>query len=91
MRIRLTKPIAQNGRVVPAGVILTDAPPAFMKKLLLQNRAELVVDGNGSEALPVPHPIKDRAKPAHEDAAATRPVATAQKARKTRKAVKADD
>ena len=44
MKVRLTKPLPQPqfGRVIPAGVILEDAPEELMKKLVRQERAEWV-------------------------------------------------
>lgn len=39
MRVKLTKPLRQIGRVIPAGVILQDAPEALMERLVREGRA----------------------------------------------------
>lgn len=44
MRIKLIKPLVQIGRVVPAGTILSDAPPSFMERLVRTGKAEIVTD-----------------------------------------------
>lgn len=45
MKIRLTRPLAQAGRVIPAGVIISDAPPGLKERLLREGRAEAVLTG----------------------------------------------
>lgn len=60
MKVRLTKPLPQIGRVIPAGVILNDAPEALMEKLVRQGRAEWVVTpagGEQQERPPIPGPL----------------------------------
>lgn len=39
MRVRLTKPLRQIGRVIPAGVILRDAPEALLERLVREGKA----------------------------------------------------
>lgn len=55
MKIRLTKPLPQIGRVVPAGVILSDAPQALMDRLVRQGAAEWV-DPPAGRQVPPPAP-----------------------------------
>ena len=60
MQVKLTKPLPQIGRVIPAGVILDDAPEALMEKLVRQGRAEWVepqAEGKQQEAPPLPGPL----------------------------------
>ena len=65
MKVKLTKPLPQIGRVIPAGVILTDAPEALMVKLVRQGRAVWVSDEpEKPEALPEPPaPAEPEQKP----------------------------
>ena len=42
MKVRLTKPLVQIGRIIPAGVVISDAPPEFMRKLIVSGKAEPV-------------------------------------------------
>lgn len=77
MRIRLTKPLAQTGRVIPTGVILSSAPPVFMRKLVAEGRAELIdvtMPPDGRSAAIV---IEDILEPTQPEQAAPAPVATA--------------
>ena len=58
MKIKLTKPLPQIGRVIPAGVILSDAPQALMEKLVRQGRAVWVDPQAGEQASPTsPAPL----------------------------------
>ena len=52
MKIKLTKPLPQIGRVIPAGVMLEDAPIALMEKLVRQGRAVWVDHPAGEQASP---------------------------------------
>lgn len=52
MKVKLTKPLPQIGRSIPAGVILDDAPEALMEKLVKQGRAVWVETPAGEQALP---------------------------------------
>lgn len=61
MKIRLTKPLPQIGKVVPAGVILDDAPEALKEKLVRQGRAVWVDNRAGGRADPPPAPLPPRA------------------------------
>lgn len=101
MKIRLTKPLPQIGKVVPAGVILDDAPEALKEKLVRQGRAEWVESRAGDRADPPPAPLPSSSAvveqadriPEHaeekgkvvEEAKAT-PTATAPVKRKRKKA-----
>ena len=55
MKVKLTKPLPQIGRVIPAGVILADAPEALMEKLVRQGRA-VWVDPQAGEQVSPPSP-----------------------------------
>lgn len=60
MKVRLTKALPQIGRVIPAGVILSDAPEALMEKLVRQGRAVWVLseaEGAQQDAPPRPDPL----------------------------------
>ena len=58
MKVKLTKPLPQIGRVLPAGVILSDAPEALMEKLVRQGRAVWVDTPAGEQVLvPSPAPL----------------------------------
>lgn len=57
MKIRLTKPLPQIGKVVPAGVVLDDAPEALKEKLVRQGRAEWVETRAGDRFDPPPAPL----------------------------------
>lgn len=60
MKVKLTKPLPQIGRVIPAGVILDDAPLTLMEKLVRQGRAVWVsapAGGEQQEAPPIPAPL----------------------------------
>ena len=61
MKIRLTKPLPQIGKVVPAGVILDDAPEALKEKLVRQGRAEWVDARAGVRVDPPPAPLPSKA------------------------------
>lgn len=67
MKVRLTKPLPQIAagvfKVLPAGVVIDDAPEAFMEKLVKQGRAE-VWDG---VVLPDPPTIDDLLKAMGEE------------------------
>ena len=41
MRVKLVKPVPQIGRVIPAGVIIDDAPESFKKRLIREGKAIL--------------------------------------------------
>jgi len=55
MKVRLTKPLRQIGRVIPAGVILSDAPEALMERLVRQGAA-VWADHPAGEQVPPPSP-----------------------------------
>lgn len=58
MKVKLTKPLPQIGRVIPCGVILSDAPDALMEKLVRQGRAVWVDPQAGEQASdPSPAPL----------------------------------
>ncbi len=55
MRIKLTQPLPQIGRVIPAGVYIEDAPFAFKDRLVKQGKAVWAFDddqGDGCESVP---------------------------------------
>ena len=52
MKVKLTSPLPQIGRVIPAGVILDDAPDCLMEKLVRQGRAVWVDTPAGEQVLP---------------------------------------
>lgn len=79
MRIRLTKPLVQSGRVIPPGVILSSAPPVFMRKLVTEGRAELIDDVFPPDGLSAAIVIEDILEPTQPVQAAPAPVATAAK------------
>lgn len=54
MKVKLTKPLPQIGRVIPAGVVIDDAPETLMEKLVRQGRA-VWVDEIGPQDDPEPH------------------------------------
>lgn len=57
MKVKLIKPLPQIGKVVPAGVILADAPEALMEKLVRQGRAVWVEKQAGAGVDPPPAPL----------------------------------
>lgn len=46
MKIRLIKPLVQIGRVIPAGVILSDAPVPLMERLVKTGKAEMLSEAS---------------------------------------------
>ena len=87
MKIKLTRALAQAGRVVPAGVILSDAPPALMRKLVAEGRAEWHPATNAPEGLSDGPQPEDRGKHCHEAAPASAGVAPGLKSKPARKRV----
>ena len=87
MKVRLTKPLRQSGRVIPAGVILSDAPVSLMQKLISEGHAELVCAKVAKTASPASD-IEDRGKPVQPPESPSAGVATASNAKPVRKKVK---
>lgn len=57
MKIRLTRPLPQVGRVIPAGVVL-DAPEGLSGRLIQDGRAE---PAGSAQAAPAPAPVSETA------------------------------
>lgn len=56
MRIKLTQPLPQIGRVIPAGVYIEDAPFSLKDRLVKQGKAVWDFDddqGDGENSVPV--------------------------------------
>ena len=85
MKIRLTKPVVQFGRIIPPGVILSNAPVEFMRKLVAEGRAERVDGAKQPDGLSVAPASDDMGKPAQKGGGARKPVATAPKGKSERK------
>lgn len=85
MKIRLTKPVVQFGRIIPSGVILSNAPLEFMRKLVTEGRAERVDGVKQPDGLSVAPASDDMGKPAQQGGGARKPVATAPKGKSERK------
>ena len=88
MKIRLLKPLVQIGRIVPAGVILSDAPPVLMRKLVIKGAAEWVDVTNASKGLPEAVSNEDIWKPAPVEKSQKQAVATRGNGASARKKVK---
>ena len=82
MRIRLTRPLVQYGRVIPPGVILSNAPPSFMQKLVAEGRAEMIDDATPPDVLSAAVATEDIGTPAQQAEAAPAAVATAPKTKR---------
>lgn len=71
MKIKLTKPLVQIGKVVPAGVVLGDCPTPLMEKIVRQGRAVWVDPQAGETSTPpldTPLPVfKSEAKTSGND------------------------
>lgn len=56
MKIKLTQPLPQIGRVIPAGVLIEDAPFSLKDRLVKQGKAVWAFDddqGDGENSVPV--------------------------------------
>lgn len=58
MKIKLTQPLPQIGRVIPAGVLIEDAPYSLKERLVKQGKAVWAFDddddqGDGENSVPV--------------------------------------
>lgn len=84
MKMRLTRPLPQIGRVVPAGVVI-DAPPGLYIRLLRENRA---VPVNAPEMLSEAPLAADRREPVETVETPQRAVSGAKRSTAARKKVK---